>query len=172
MRNRAWVTSLVLLSLAGISCKSNGSGPTTKLSEAPPSTMAAPVPVLARLSVTPAAIRANGPATPGSGVAGAKSVTLHLTLIVSNPTGRAYTGESPDSSVARFALTIDGEPYWSDDRFVTQVVTPVTIGAGQQVTYSAAVTIPDVRPLKGKVLTARAYFAPAALSTSTAVPVN
>lgn len=164
------VAMSVALAAGGLSCRSSEPTPTTRPGGPPAGEVAAPVPLVIRLVATPAMI--STPAATATRPAGARPVTIRLTLVVSNTTSRTYSGESPDAAVARFALTAGGEPIWSGPMSAAQVVTPVSIGPGQQVTYHAAVTIPDARVYRGKVLTARGQFAPAALTTSTSIPVN
>lgn len=157
------------VALLGTGCRGGGDATTTRPSAPPPADATAPVPLVARLVVTPATVRV----TAGPSTQPVKAVTLRMTLVVSNVTGRVYTGESPDAAVARFALTLpDGSPLWSHPQAAAQAVTPVTLGPGQEVTYHAMVTIPDARPYRGQVLTARAQFAPAAITVSQSIPVN
>lgn len=159
------VAGLVLGS-AGVACKSK-TPPTTRESSPPSAEIKAPVPLVAQVVVRPSKgeVTANG----------AVQVKLRLSLIVTNTTSRVYQGEAPTAAVAKFALTFGddtGEPLWSFPTAVAQVVTPVTIAPGQSMTYHAEAVLPDARPFRGKVLTARAQFTPAALTTRTEVPVQ
>lgn len=165
---RISIPALLLISaLAVAGCKSKPTA-TTQPTRPPAADLNAPVPLVARLTVTPAFIRVPAGATTKP----AQPATLQLTLVVTNTTSRVYTGESPDAAVARFALVHEGLPLWSYPEFAAQVVTPVTLAPGQSVTYNAAVSLPDARVFRGKVLQARASFSPAALQTMTPVPVN
>ena len=161
------MAGLVVGACVLVGCKSAPT-PTTKPTSPPGSVVSAPVPLVARLTVTPSFIRVPSGATTRP----SQPATLQLTLVVTNTTSRTYVGESPDSAVARFALTYEGAPLWSFPEFAGQMVTPVTIAPGQSVTFNAAVSLADVRPFRGKTLQARASFSPAALQTTTNVPVN
>lgn len=152
----------------GQGCKSDGAAATTRPTSPATELPAAPVPLVARLVVTPADVTV--PAAPQTQAA--QPVTFRLTLVVTNPTTRAYQGESPDAAVGRFALTLGDDPIWSYPAQAAQVVTPVSVAPGQTVTYNAAVTIPDIRPYRGRTLTARAQFTPAALTVSSTVLVH
>ncbi len=156
---------LALIGLAPVltGCQ-DAKGPSTQASSAPSLTVPLPVPLVSSVVSSVSSIRQQ----PN----GAQEVTLRLTLIVTNTTTRTYVGEAPDAALARFALTFGDDPIWSYPVSVAQVVTPVTIPAGQQVTYSAKVTLADVRPYKGKVLSARATFVPAGLLSRTEIPVQ
>lgn len=156
------LVAAVGLGLAG--CKSKGEGPATQTSTPPGTEVAMPVPLVAQLVVRPG--------KPVTAANGAVAVKMRLTLVVTNTTSRAYQGEAPTAALAKFAITDGDEPLWSDPISVAQVVTPVTIAPGQQMTFHAETTLPDVRPYRGKLLTARAQFTPAALTTRQEVPVN
>jgi hypothetical protein len=156
----------VLVAVAVTGCKSKPTA-TTRPTDAPGIDAAAPVPLAARLVVSPAALSVSPTSTQR-----AQAATFKLTLVVTNTTSRTYTGESPDAAVARFALIFEGAPLWSHPEFVPQVVTPVTLAPGQSLTYHAEVTLPDVRPFRGRLLEARSSFSPAALQTTTVIPVN
>lgn len=161
-----WAT-LVVAGLLMAGCGSDAGAPVGKPGNAPGSESVENIPLVARLIVMPVtkveAATATRPAVP---------MTFRLTLVVSNVTSRVYQGEAPDAAVARFALTAGEEPLWSFPTTAAQVVTPVTIGPGQKVTYNAMVTVADMRPYVGKILTARAQFTPASLTTATTIPVN
>lgn len=157
--------TLALLTLTGCTTgKANVAQPT----DPPGSNVSQPLPLIARLTVTPAMLRVPPEPTATPAVPG----QLRLTLVVTNPTDRVYYGESPDGAVARFALVLEGAPIWSAPQFATQAITPVSIPPQGSVSYEAVVSLPDIRVYRGRLLEARASFSPAELQAAATVPVN
>lgn len=162
-----WMVVWVIGGIAWVGCATHAAR-VSKPTDPPGAQSGQRVPLVARLTVTPAMLSV----PPGPTPAPALPAQLRLTLTVTNPTDRVYQGESPDGAVARFALVLAGEPVWSAPQFATQAVTPVTIPPRGTVTYEAVASIPDVRVLRGRLLEARASFSPAELQAATTVPVN
>jgi hypothetical protein len=166
-----WITT-TLAAIAGLAvvtgCKDDGEVATTKPTAPVSQQPVGVVPLVARLLITPADVTV----PTGPQAAAAVPKTFRLTLVVTNTTSRTYHGESPDAAIARFALTLGDDPLWSYPTAAAQVVTPVTLAPGQALTYNALVTIPDIRPYRGKTLTARAQFTPAALTISSTALVH
>lgn len=160
--------SLLALPLLTLACSHDHAATQPSVPPQPP-TAEERVPLVAQLIVLPADIRiGNRPSTQPT-----HPVTLRMTLIVTNTTAnRVYRGEAPTTSIARFALTSEGNPLWSGPQFAGQVVTPVAIAPGQRMTYHALVTLPDARPYVGRQLEAHAEFAPAHLTATTLIPVR
>jgi hypothetical protein len=97
---------------------------------------------------------------------------VRFTLVITNGSRTDYSAENPDSGVFRFWVEEAGSEIWHSPEQVLQVITPVSIPAGQSKQESVVWHIDDARKLARGTLTAFGEFVPARLRAQGNITVD